>query len=58
MNKSKHSQKGEYKEENGRTHIQKDKRITYKGELQKENQVLKLSPLTRSISNKERGRPP
>jgi len=30
-NKPKHSKKGEYKEQNGRTHVQEDKRTTEEG---------------------------
>jgi hypothetical protein len=35
INKSKHPKKGKYKEKNGRTHVQEDKRTTYEGESQK-----------------------
>ncbi len=56
INKSKHPKKGEYKEQNGRTHIQKKKKSTKKGEPQKEHQVLEPLLVTRNISNKEGGR--
>jgi hypothetical protein len=40
MNKPKHpKKKGEYKEQNVRTHNQEDKRTTYKGKPQGEHQV-------------------
>jgi hypothetical protein len=32
--KPKHPKKGEYKEQNGRTHVQEDKKITKEGETQ------------------------
>jgi hypothetical protein len=32
INKSKHSKKGEYKEQNERTHVQEDNRTTYTAE--------------------------
>jgi hypothetical protein len=31
INKSKHPKKGEYKEQNGRTHVQEDKRTAKRG---------------------------
>jgi hypothetical protein len=55
--KPKHPGKGEYKEQNGRTHVQEDKKTTKEGEPQGEHQVLEPLPVMRSISNKERGRP-
>jgi hypothetical protein len=45
--------KGEYKEQNGRTHIQEDKRTTYRGLTTRGTQVPKPPPVARSISNKE-----
>jgi hypothetical protein len=36
INKLKHPKKGEYKEQNGKTHVQKDKKSTKKGEPQKD----------------------
>ncbi len=57
INKSKHPKKGECKKQNGRTHVQKDKKSTKKGEPQREHQVLEPLLVTRSISNKERGGP-
>jgi hypothetical protein len=35
INKSKHPKKGEYKEQNGRTHVQKDKKSTKKKQTKK-----------------------
>jgi hypothetical protein len=55
--KPKQPKKGEYKEQNRRTHNQEDKRTTYKGESQGEHQVLEPLPIARSISNEERGGP-
>jgi hypothetical protein len=53
--KSKCPKKGEYDEQNERTHLQEDKRITYKGKPQGEHHVPKPLFVMRSISNKERG---
>jgi hypothetical protein len=58
INKAKHPKKGEYKEQNGRTHVQEDKRTTQEGKPQLEHQVLEPPPIARSISNKERGGSP
>jgi hypothetical protein len=58
INKPKHPKKNEYKEQNGRTHIQENKRTTQEGEPQREHKVPKPLLIARSISNKERGRPP
>ncbi len=55
IKKPKHPKKGEYKEQNGRTHVQEDKRTTQEGKPQGEWQVFKPLPIARSISNKERG---
>jgi hypothetical protein len=41
INKPKHPIKGEYKEQNGWTHVQDDKRTTQEGEPQSEHQVPK-----------------
>jgi hypothetical protein len=49
INKSKHPKKGKYKEKNGRTHVQEDKRTTYEGESQREHQVPAPPPVMRSI---------
>jgi hypothetical protein len=57
INKSKHLEKGEYKEQNGRTDVQEDKRTAKRGQTTKKHQVLKLFFVVKSISNKERGRP-
>jgi hypothetical protein len=55
INKPKHpKKKGENKEQNRRTHIQKDNRTTKEGEPQRELQVLKPPLVVRSISNRER----
>jgi hypothetical protein len=56
INKSNHQKKGEYKEQNGRTHLQEDKRIAKRGQTNREHQVLELI-VVKSISNKERGGP-
>jgi hypothetical protein len=54
INKPKHpGKKGEYKELNGKAHVQENKRTTQEGKPQGENQVPKPSLVTRSISNKE-----
>jgi hypothetical protein len=52
INKSKHPKKGKYKEQNGRTHIQEDKRTTYEGKPQREHQVPGPPPVMRSIVKK------
>ncbi len=57
INKPKHPKKGEHKEQKGRSHIQEDKRTTQEGKPQKEHQLPEPPPITRSISNKERGGP-
>jgi hypothetical protein len=57
INKSKHPKKGEYKKQNGRTHVQKDNKSTKKGKPQREHQVLEPLIVTRNISSKE-GRGP
>ncbi len=44
-------------DQNGRSHVQENKRTTQEGEPQKEHQVPEPPLVTRSISNKERGRP-
>jgi hypothetical protein len=49
---------GEYKEQNGRTHVQEDKRTTQEGEPQREHEVLEPPLVIRSISNRKRGGPP
>jgi hypothetical protein len=36
INKSRHPKKGEYKEQNERTHIQEDKRTTFEAEPQRQ----------------------
>jgi hypothetical protein len=36
INKPKHPKKEEYKEQNGRTHIQENKKTTYEGKPQKD----------------------
>ncbi len=48
--KPKHQKKVEYKEQNGRTHVQKDKRTTKEGKPQGEHQVPKPLPVVISIS--------
>jgi hypothetical protein len=58
INKPKHQKMGEYKEQNGRTHVQEDKRTTQEGEPQREHEVLEPPLVMRSISNRERGGPP
>jgi hypothetical protein len=55
--KPKQPKKGEYKEQNGRTHIHEDKRTTYKGESQRGTSSSPTLPIARSISNEERGGP-
>jgi hypothetical protein len=57
INKPKHPKEGEYKEQNGRIHMQEDKKTTQESKPQKEHQVLEPSPIVRSILNKEKGRP-
>jgi hypothetical protein len=57
INKPKHPKKGEYMEQNGRSHVQEKKRTTQEGEQQKEHQVPEPPLITKNISNKERGRP-
>jgi hypothetical protein len=42
INKSKHPKKGEYKEQNGKTHIQEDKRTTKEGKPQGNIKFLNL----------------
>ncbi len=57
INKPKHQKKKEYKEQNGRIHMQEDKKTTQESKPQKEHQIPKPFPITRSILNKERGAP-
>jgi hypothetical protein len=54
--KSKHPKKGEYKEKNWRTLSKKTKKTTKEGEPQGEHQVPKPALITRSISNKKKGK--
>ncbi len=58
INKPKHFKKGWYKEQNGRTQVQEDKRTISKGEPQRGHQVLEPLLVAKNISNKERGGPP
>jgi hypothetical protein len=53
ITKSKHPKRGGYKEQNGRTHIQEDKRTTKSGKPLAKHQVPE-PPVVTSISNKER----
>jgi hypothetical protein len=55
--KPKHSNKGEYKEQNGRIHVQEHKWTTLESGPQGEHQVLEPPWLRESISNKEREGP-
>ncbi len=52
--------KGEYKEQNGTTHLQEDKKNHLRGQNHKRNinQVPEPPPVERNISNKEREGPP
>jgi hypothetical protein len=55
LNKPKYPKRGEYKEQNGRTHIQEKKISTKKGKPPWEHQVLEPFLVMKSILNKERG---
>jgi hypothetical protein len=55
INKPKHPNKGENKEQNGKTNVQEDNKTTKEGEPEREYQVPKPPLVTRSISNRERG---
>jgi hypothetical protein len=56
INKPKHPKKDEYKEQNGRTHVQENKKTTYEGNPQKDIKFPNPIPLRKSMSNRERRR--
>jgi hypothetical protein len=58
IKKSKHPKNGEYKEQNGKTYAQEDKRSTKEGKPLGNIKFPKPLLSTRSISNKEKGGPP
>ncbi len=55
INKPKHPKKGEYNEQNGRIHVQEDKRTTKEDEPQREHQVPQPLILSREAYQMRKG---
>ncbi len=57
IKKTKAPKKGDNNEQNGKTHVQKDKWTTKEGKPQEEHQIPKPLLITKNISCEERGGP-